>query len=205
MTSVECWLAEELLSLQRGALSPEQEEHAHAHLDHCEACRALFYELDEPHEPGAREPSEAELAAFEARLQARATRYLQSCVIPFSQPTAEITRLVAHGSSSGDLALRVAPNEGAQLLQTEELEIRVVERQEGAGTLVLLAVTLSPSSPHAFTVATDVRVHDGDERVLEPLAVRVRPLVWTATFGGAGVFIVRARGAEVCFEVQRPA
>jgi hypothetical protein len=105
----------------------------------------------------------------------------------------------------------VSPLEGVRVLETDEVEVRVVEFQKAGqkaddGTLVLVEATLMPTTQKEFAAATDVTVMDDGGQVLEPLDAFVRPLVWTGTFAGSGIFEIRipSRKASVRVEIQRP-
>lgn len=206
MTTLDCLLAEELRALRDGRLDADADDRANAHLDECDVCQALYYELPEhpASTPEARAPSEAELSGFAERMNVHAAK-----VISFTRPSWTGVRLAAHAVATRPLL--VSPSDGARVLETDDLELRVVEFQrEGQiatdGTLVLVEATLTPTTSQEFTATTDVIVTDANEDPLEPLDVFVRPLVWTGTFAGSGVFVIRvpSRAAIARVEVQRP-
>lgn len=217
MSGPDCLLAEELRALHDGRLDRDVEERANAHLEECPACRELYYELPErPASTSAeRAPSEAEITAFAERVKARAAKFFttdrepSATVVPFTKPSWSGVRLAAHVKAASRLL--VSPPDGVRVLETDDLEVRVVEFQGDVQratdeTLVLVEATLTPTTSHAFSSATDVAVTDADGNPLDPLDVFVRPLVWTGTFTGGGTFVIRVPSKEVVVrvDVQRP-
>lgn len=215
MIRADCLLAEELRALRDGRLDADAEEGAIAHLDECRECDALYYELPERPASDVRALSETEIGAFAERLKARVTesfaadRSSRAKVVSFANPSWSGLRLAAHGGAARPLM--VSPSDGVRVLETDDLEVRVVEFQgEGQkgtdGTLVLVEATLMPTTDQEFATTTDVTVTDEHGHTLEPLDVFVRPLVWTGTFAGSGIFEIRIRSrvASVRVEIQRP-
>lgn len=215
---LDCLLPEEILALRRGETSIEDADRAHQHLDTCEDCQALFYELPEP-APAAQGSSVSEpaLGAFGARIQQRVNAYMArvqrpsaaAVVVSFQHSAWSGLKLAAHGPGAA-LPL-VAPNAGVRVVDSEVVSVRVVELADDASaprsSRVLIEVTLPPTSPHELRSASDVTVRDVSGVALSPSEVRVRPLVWTGTFTGSGVFEVTVArlGTVARIDVTRPA